>query len=267
MTILFCDVRGFTGISETLNAQGLTRFINMLLTPLTAEIVEHRGTIDKYMGDAIMAFWNAPLPNEGHAVDAVTAAINMANSMTKFNEIWKADCEANGRVFKEAKVGIGLNTGVACVGNMGSDQRFNYSVMGDEVNIASRFEGLTKQYGVTLAIGERTAEMIEPTGMAKIELDLVRVKGRNKPSHLFTLADTLEVPDGRIPELVALHEAFIVAYRSQQWDLAEEKMHAAEAIGAPGLEKLYHIYAERIAEYRAEPPGDDWDGAYTATEK
>jgi len=267
MTILFCDVRGFTGISETLNAQGLTRFINMLLTPLTGEIVDKRGTIDKYMGDAIMAFWNAPLPNEGHAVDAVTAAINMANSMTKFNEIWKADCEANGRVFKEAKVGIGLNTGVACVGNMGSDQRFNYSVMGDEVNIASRFEGLTKQYGVTLAIGERTAEMIEPTGMAKIELDLVRVKGRNKPSHLFTLADTLEVPDGRIPELVALHEAFIVAYRSQQWDLAEEKMHAAEAIGAPGLEKLYHIYAERIAEYRAEPPGDDWDGAYTATEK
>jgi len=267
MTILFCDVRGFTGISETLNAQGLTRFINMLLTPLTGEIVDKRGTIDKYMGDAIMAFWNAPLPNEGHAVDAVTAAINMANSMTRFNEIWKADCEANGRVFKEAKVGIGLNTGVACVGNMGSDQRFNYSVMGDEVNIASRFEGLTKQYGVTLAIGERTAEMIEPTGMAKIELDLVRVKGRNKPSHLFTLADTLEVPDGRIPELVALHEAFIVAYRSQQWDLAEEKMHAAEAIGAPGLEKLYHIYAERIAEYRAEPPGDDWDGAYTATEK
>ncbi len=267
MTILFCDVRGFTGISETLNAQGLTRFINMLLTPLTGEIVEKRGTIDKYMGDAIMAFWNAPLPNPNHAVDAVTAAIAMANSMPKFNEIWKADCEANGSVFKEAKVGIGLNTGIACVGNMGSDQRFNYSVMGDEVNIASRFEGLTKQYGVTLAIGERTAELIEATGMAKIELDLVRVKGRNKPSHLFTLADTLQVPDGRIPELCGHHEAFIEAYRGQRWDEAETHMHAAEAIGAPGLEKLYHIYAERIAEYRAEPPGDDWDGAYTATEK
>jgi adenylate cyclase len=267
MTILFCDVRGFTGISETLNAQGLTRFINMLLTPLTGLIVEHRGTIDKYMGDAIMAFWNAPLPNQGHAVDAVTAAIKMANSMTEFNEVWKADCEAAGRVYKEAKVGIGLNTGIACVGNMGSDQRFNYSVMGDEVNIASRFEGLTKQYGVGLAIGERTAELIGSTGMAKIELDLVRVKGRNTPSRLFTLADTLEVPEGRIPELVALHEAFIVAYRSQQWDEAEAKMHQCEAIGAPGLEKLYHIYADRIAEYRAEPPGDDWDGAYTATEK
>jgi adenylate cyclase len=267
MTILFCDVRGFTGISETLNAQGLTRFINMLLTPLTGKIVEHRGTIDKYMGDAIMAFWNAPLPNDGHAVDAVQAAIAMANSMTKFNEIWKADCEANGRVFKEAKVGIGLNTGVACVGNMGSDQRFNYSVMGDEVNIASRFEGLTKQYGVTLAIGERTAEMIAGTGMSRVELDLVRVKGRNRPSHLFTLAETLDVPEGRTAELLELHEAFIVAYRSQQWDLAEAKMRAAEAIGVPGLEKLYHIYAERIAEYRAEPPGEDWDGAYTATEK
>jgi adenylate cyclase len=267
MTILFCDVRGFTGISETLNAQGLTRFINMLLTPLTGLIVEHRGTIDKYMGDAIMAFWNAPLPNEHHAVDAVTAAIKMANSMTAFNEIWKADCEAAGRVFKEAKVGIGLNTGIACVGNMGSDQRFNYSVMGDEVNIASRFEGLTKQYGVGLAIGERTAELIESTGMARIELDLVRVKGRNKPSRLFTLAETLEVPEGRTPELVTLHAAFITAYRSQQWDEAEAKMRQCEAIGAPGLEKLYHIYADRIAEYRVNPPGDDWDGAYTATEK
>jgi adenylate cyclase len=267
MTILFCDVRGFTGISETLNAQGLTRFINMLLTPLTAEIVERRGTIDKYMGDAIMAFWNAPLPNPNHAVDAVQAAIAMANSMPRFNEIWKADCEANGRVFKEAKVGIGLNTGIASVGNMGSDQRFNYSVMGDEVNIASRFEGLTKQYGVTLAIGERTAEMISGTGMSRLELDLVRVKGRNKPSHLFTLAETLGVPDGRIPELLGHHEAFIAAYRSQRWDEAETHMRAAEAIGAPGLEKLYHIYAERIAEYRAEPPGADWDGAYTATEK
>ncbi|HEX4506210.1 MAG TPA: adenylate/guanylate cyclase domain-containing protein, partial [Alphaproteobacteria bacterium] len=128
-------------------------------------------------------------------------------------------------------------------------------------------EGLTKQYGVTLAIGERTAEMIAGTGMSRVELDLVRVKGRNKPSHLFTLAETLDVPEGRTAELLQVHEAFIAAYRSQQWDLAEEKMHAAEAIGAPGLEKLYHIYAERIAEYRAEPPGEDWDGAYTATEK
>jgi len=267
MTIMFCDVRGFTGISETLDAHGLTRFINMLLTPLTGEILERRGTIDKYMGDAIMAFWNAPLPNPEHADFAVKAGIAMANSMARFNEIWKADCEAAGRVYKEVKIGVGLNTGVCCVGNLGSDQRFDYSVIGDEVNIASRFEGLTKQYGVTLAIGERTAELIEHTGMAKIELDLVRVKGRNKPSNLYTLADTLEVPDGRIPDLVALHEAFIVAYRSQQWDEAEAKMHAAEAIGAPGLEKLYHIYADRIAHYRAEPPGADWDGAYTATEK
>ena len=267
MTIMFCDVRGFTGISETLDAQGLTRFINMLLTPLTGEILERRGTIDKYMGDAIMAFWNAPLPNEDHAKFAVEAGIAMANSMAHFNEIWKADCEAGGRVYKEVKIGVGLNTGIACVGNLGSDQRFDYSVIGDEVNIASRFEGLTKQYGVTMAIGERTAEMIADTGMSRLEIDLVRVKGRNKPSRLFTLAETLQVPDGRIPELLGHHEAFIEAYRSQRWDEAETHMHAAEAIGAPGLEKLYHIYADRIAEYRAEPPGNDWDGAYTATEK
>jgi adenylate cyclase len=267
MTIMFCDVRGFTGISETLDAQGLTRFINMLLTPLTGEILERRGTIDKYMGDAIMAFWNAPLPNEDHAKFAVEAAIAMANSMTKFNEVWKADCEAGGRIYKEVKVGVGLNTGIACVGNLGSDQRFDYSVIGDEVNIASRFEGLTKQYGMTLAIGERTAEMIANTGMARLEIDLVRVKGRVKPSRLFTLAETLHVPDGRMDALLPLHETFITAYRSQQWDEAEAKMAAASAIGVPGLVMLYQIYADRIAHYRAEPPGADWDGAYTATEK
>ncbi len=267
MTIMFCDVRGFTGISETLDAQGLTRFINMLLTPLTGEILQRRGTVDKYMGDAIMAFWNAPLPNEGHANDAAQAGIAMANSMVEFNRVWKADCEANGRVYKEVKIGVGLNTGIACVGNLGSDQRFDYSVIGDEVNIASRFEGLTKQYGMTLAIGERTAEMIAGTGAARLEIDLVRVKGRIKPSRLFTLAETLHVPDGRMDELLPLHEAFITAYRSQQWDEAEALMAKASALGVPGLEKLYEIYAERIAEYRAEPPGADWDGAFTATEK
>ena len=118
-----------------------------------------------------------------------------------------------------------------------------------------------------LAIGERTAEMITSTGMAKIELDLVRVKGRNTPSRLFTLAETLHVPDGRMDELLPLHEAFLTAYRSQQWDEAEAKMAAASAIGVPGLVVLYQIYADRIAHYRAEPPGADWDGAYTATEK
>jgi adenylate cyclase len=219
------------------------------------------------MGDAIMAFWNAPLPNEDHAKFAVEAAIAMANSMTKFNEMWKADCEAGGRIYKEVKVGVGLNTGIACVGNLGSDQRFDYSVIGDEVNIASRFEGLTKQYGMTLAIGERTAEKIANTGMKRLEIDLVRVKGRIKPSRLFTLAETLHVPEGRMDELLPLHEAFIDTYRSQQWDEAEAKMETAKAIGVPGLEKLYEIYAERIAHYRAEPPGADWDGAFTATEK
>jgi len=267
MTIMFCDVRGFTGISETLDAQGLTRFINMLLTPLTGEILARRGTVDKYMGDAIMAFWNAPLPNEGHANDAAQAGIAMANSMVEFNRVWKADCEANGRVYKEVKIGVGLNTGIACVGNLGSDQRFDYSVIGDEVNIASRFEGLTKQYGMTLAIGERTAEMIAGTGAARLEIDLVRVKGRVKPSRLFTLAETLHVPDGRMDELLPLHEAFIAAYRSQKFDEAEALMAKASAIGVPGLEKLYEIYADRIAHYRAEPPPADWDGAYTATEK
>ena len=118
-----------------------------------------------------------------------------------------------------------------------------------------------------LAIGERTAEKIANTGMKRLEIDLVRVKGRIKPSRLFTLAETLHVPDGRMDELPLLHEAFIDAYRSQRWDEAEAKMETAKDIGVPGLVTLYEIYAQRIAHYRAEPPGADWDGAFTATEK
>ncbi len=268
LTIMFCDVRNFTSISEALgDAAALTKFINTLLTPLTGAILERGGTVDKYMGDAIMAFWNAPLPNPDHARQAAEAAIAMAAAMPDLNVIFKAEAEANGRKHVEVKVGIGLNTGIACVGNLGSEQRFDYSVIGDEVNIASRFEGLTKQYGMTLAIGERTAESIASTGLKTLEIDLVRVKGRMTPSRLFTLAETLHVPEGRMDDLLALHQAFIDLYRTQQWDAAEAKMKAAQALEVPGLEKLYHIYEDRMAHYRAEPPGADWDGAFTATEK
>lgn len=268
LTIMFCDVRNFTSISEALgDAAALTKFINTLLTPLTGAILERGGTVDKYMGDAIMAFWNAPLPNAEHARLAAEAAVAMADSMPALNEIWKAEAEAAGRKHIEVKVGIGLNTGIACVGNLGSEQRFDYSVIGDEVNIASRFEGLTKQYGMTVAIGERTAESIASTGLKTLEIDLVRVKGRLTPSRLFTLAETLHVPAGRMDELLPLHAAFIAAYRSQQWEEAIALKAKASALEVPGLEKLYDIYAHRIEDYLANPPGADWDGAYTATEK
>jgi adenylate cyclase len=191
----------------------------------------------------------------------------MAAAMPALNEVFKAEAEANGRKYVEVKVGIGLNTGIACVGNLGSEQRFDYSVIGDEVNVASRFEGLTKQYGMTVAIGERTAESIASTGIKTLEIDLVRVKGRLTPSRLSTLADTLHVPEGAMDELLQLHPAFIAAYRSQQWDEALALKAKASALGVPGLEKLYDIYQHRIDDYLANPPGADWDGAYTATEK
>jgi len=268
LTIMFCDVRNFTSISEALgDAAALTKFINTLLTPLTGAILERGGTVDKYMGDAIMAFWNAPLPNSEHARLATEAAVAMAAAMPALNEVFKAEAEANGRKYVEVKVGIGLNTGIACVGNLGSEQRFDYSVIGDEVNVASRFEGLTKQYGMTVAIGERTAESIASTGIKTLEIDLVRVKGRLTPSRLSTLADTLHVPEGAMDELLQLHPAFIAAYRSQQWDEALALKAKASALGVPGLEKLYDIYQHRIDDYLANPPGADWDGAYTATEK
>ncbi|KAB2858714.1 MAG: adenylate/guanylate cyclase domain-containing protein, partial [Bauldia sp.] len=156
LTLLFCDVRNFTAISERMSAHELTRFINSLLTPLSAIILEERGTIDKYMGDAIMAFWNAPLDDADHANHACRAALAMTVAMAGLNRKWKAEAAAAGRAFHRVAIGIGINTGDCCVGNLGSEQRFDYSAIGDDVNIASRFEGLCRLYGVPIVVGEAT---------------------------------------------------------------------------------------------------------------
>ncbi len=160
VTLMFCDVRNFTTISEQMTAQELTRFINNLLTPLSEIILANRGTIDKYIGDAIMAFWNAPIDDSEHAQHALHSALTMVARMEELNEHWRKDALAAGRPYKDVRIGIGINSGDVCVGNLGSSQRFDYSAIGDNVNVASRFEGLSKVYGVPMVVGEATMERL-----------------------------------------------------------------------------------------------------------
>jgi adenylate cyclase len=265
LTLLFCDVRNFTTISERLNASELTRFINELLTPLSDVILRQRGTIDKYMGDAIMAFWNAPLPVPDHAAQACRSALEMAARMHDLNRRWREEAAAAGRPFQEVRIGIGINTGNCCVGNLGSVQRFDYSAIGDEVNIASRFEGLAKVYGLTAIVGERTIRFAPE--FPAIELDLVRVKGREAPVPIYSFCHLIDDNEERMVKLLKSHVAFLAAYRSGHWDEAEASIRECRAFGIARLEHYYAVFLERIAEYRASPPPADWGGVFTAQEK
>jgi len=265
ITLLFCDVRNFTSISEGMSAHELTTFINQLLTPLSEIILAHRGTIDKYIGDAIMAFWNAPLDEPDHARLACNAALDMAARMHALNADWQERAAAEGRKFELVKIGVGINTGNCCVGNLGSAQRFDYSAIGDEVNIASRLEGLSKMYGMTAIAGERTVGGSGP--FAALELDLVRVKGRVRPVRIYTLLDLLDGDRNQHARLKLKHERFLTAYRGQEWEVAEAAIGECRALGIAALDTYYSIFAARVADFRARPPAPDWDGAFTALEK
>jgi adenylate cyclase len=270
MTFLFCDVRGFTSISERFEnePEGLTRLINRFLTPMTDEILARRGSIDKYMGDCIMAFWNAPLDNPGHAEDACQAALAMHRALATLNADIAAEEKAAGREPFALRMGVGLNTGRCVVGNMGSEQRFDYSVLGDAVNLASRLEGQSKTYGVDTLIGEATQAAVP--NHAALELDLVAVKGRSGGARIFTLLGDNAVRENPVfADLARDQAAMLAAYRSQDWPAARA-MIAACRDGLPPewpLTDYYTLMEERIAQYESDPPGADWDGVYVATTK
>ncbi len=266
MTLLFSDVRGFTGIAEGMSAEELTRFINSLFTPLSNVIMEQGGTIDKYMGDAVMAFWNAPLDDPDHARHGCRAALGMMACMEGLNKTWRAEWEAQGRPFKPVEIGVGLNTGESCVGNMGSEKRFDYSVIGDNVNVASRLEGQTKTYDVGIVVGEST-KLLAPE-FAYLELDILKVKGRSLPVRAYALlGDEQMTTLNTFQALVPLHEAMLAHFRAREWDAAEAALHQCEAAQGFGLETLYEIYRSRINTFRREPPPDGWDGSYEALHK
>jgi adenylate cyclase len=267
MTLLFCDVRGFTTISEQFDAQGLTRLINRFLTPMTDVILARQGTIDKYMGDCIMAFWNAPEDDAQHAAHACESALAMKERLVTVNQELEAESKVENRKHIPINVGIGLNSGPVCVGNMGSDQRFDYSVLGDNVNLASRLEGQSKTYGVTCVIGENTRN--EAPDYACLELDLIKVKGKHEAVRIFTLLGKPEMcQDPRFIALEAEHKALLASYRTQNWDEARVHLAKCRELGEwLKLEHLYDLYEERIADYSEHSPGADWDGVYVAKTK
>jgi adenylate cyclase len=270
MTILFSDVRGFTTISEHYkdDPQGLTRLMNRFLTPLTNAIIERKGTIDKYIGDAIMAFWNAPVDDDEQEANACDAALEMQARAAALNVELKREAEANGGKYMPLRIGVGLNTGPCVVGNMGSDFRFNYSVLGDTVNFASRLEARTKDYRLPLVIGSRTAEGARQK-FATMEIDLIQVKGKTQPEAVFAVLGRAEVEqDPRCGELRELNAQMLARFRKQQWDetldLVDRCRKAADGFDVAGL---YDMYLERIETYRADPPGPHWDGVYAAESK
>lgn len=265
MTFHFCDVRGFTTISEMFDPKGLTQLLNRLLTPMTDVILQNKGTIDKYIGDCIMAYWNAPLDDPDHARNACRAALEMHRRLIEVNAENKARIAVEGGKYVEIHIGTGLNTGPCVVGNMGSEQRFDYSVLGDDVNLASRLEGQSKTYGVNIVIGPNTRA--QAPEFAALELDLLRVKGKTQPVRIYALlAGPDEAQTPAFKKLAGNHESMLTAYRKQDWAEAERLIVECRA-GGMGLSGLYDLYVSRINAYREQPPAPDWDGVYIATSK
>ncbi|KLK92429.1 adenylate cyclase [Microvirga vignae] len=248
LTVLFSDVRGFTSIAESYkdDPQGLTALINRLFTPLTRDIMDRHGTVDKYMGDAIMAFWNAPLTDPSHEVNACEAALAMLDSLRELNEQRQRDAGGDQSV-PSLRIGIGLNTGLCVVGNFGSDRHFNYSALGDAVNLASRLEGLTKHYGVPIIIGEKTARAVH-TRFSVLEIDHMQAKGKRELERIFTIVGRADAATSS--DFVTLNErnrAMLAAYRSQEWQQALEMILLCRELGKNfGLDDYYDLYIQRI---------------------
>ena len=265
MTVLFCDIRSFSRISEQLDPRSIIRFLISFLTPMCDILLERKATIDKFIGDAILAFWNAPLDDPDQHANAARSALGMVDRLQqlnlempgKKNEPWPG----------EVSIGIGLNAGPCCVGNMGSAQRLSYSLIGDTVNLASRIEGLTKYYKVSIAMGSAMHAALP--NFASIELDLVRVVGRETPEAVYALVgDEAVAASLEFASFASGHGSMIRAYRAQQWDAAEHMLEQWQPTAAKfGLSGFYDLYRERIAALREAPLPTDWDGVFTASEK
>lgn len=265
MTFLFSDVRGFTAISESYkhDPQGLTTLMNRFLTPLTNAILDHKGTIDKYMGDAIMAFWNAPLNDKSHEVNACRAALDMLDRLALLNRTLESEAQADGREFLPLRIGVGLNTGDCVVGNLGSAVHFDYSVLGDSVNVASRLENQSKVYGFPIIAGASTA-LTAKDAVAVIEIDYVVVKGKTEPEAVYAVVgDKSFETTEQFKTSSQLVARIVAAFRAREWDEALRLIESGRCKEALPIPKGFlELYVERIEEFRANPPPDDWNGAY-----
>jgi adenylate cyclase len=270
MTIMFSDMRGFTSISETYknDPQGLTGLMNRFLTPLTNAILDRKGTIDKYMGDAIMAFWNAPLDDKEHQINACEAALDMLEQVDALNKEREAEAEEGGHAYIPLNIGVGLNTGTCVVGNMGSDLRFDYSVFGDSVNLASRLEGQSKEYGFPIIVGSNTA-LAARDRFAILELDFIMVKGKTEPEVIYAIAGREDTArSGSFQRLRNLTIEMLACYRSRDWDGALAAIERGRrSDDARSLDLLYNLYETRIRGFQKDPPPQDWNGAFALLTK
>ena len=262
LSIMFTDVRGFTAISEHYGAdvQGLTKIMNRYMTAMTAKILANNGTLDKYIGDAQMAFWNAPLDDKHHAINAVKTALQMLGDLESFNnEIAKDGIPAFG-------MGLGINTGSVVVGNMGSDQRFDYTCLGDSVNLASRLEGQSKPYGVKLVIGQTTNEQVKDTYFT-VELDYIAVKGKKEGIRIYTVIDETDMLRSKLFTERELHIKMLNYYRNRSWDQAIAMCKTLTSSFGGQLQSYYQMWIERCQELKQNDPGPGWDTVYRAPSK
>jgi adenylate cyclase len=248
LSIMFTDVRGFTTISEHYgkDVQGLTKIMNRYMTAMTGKIIENNGTLDKYIGDAQMAFWNAPLDDADHAINAVRTGLSMLEDLDEFNK----EIAAEG--IPPFGMGLGINTADVVVGNMGSTQRFDYTCLGDGVNLASRLEGQSKGYGVRIILGPETAQLVQDT-YPVVELDNIAVKGKNEGVRIYTVGNTVAY----------MHQEFLKEYYRGDWKRATDWARRMVNDDSVTIKHYYELMIERMAEGLPA----NWDGTYRATSK
>ncbi|MEM7321249.1 MAG: adenylate/guanylate cyclase domain-containing protein, partial [Pseudomonadota bacterium] len=289
LTLLFSDVRGFTAIAEDFkdDPAALTRLMNEFLTILSNAIMDNGGTIDKFMGDAVMAFWNAPGQNKDHIRLACRTALRMTRDIKAFNsrraaterlarmkarkrEISSADSDLTPTKIHRINVGIGINTGPCVVGNMGSEGRFDYTALGDPVNVASRLEGQSRYYGAQVILGSATARVVADE-LAVLELDTVRVVGKELPEQIFALVGDSELRQKpEFQSAIEQNREMLQAYRTQDWTKAETQLELVEATYRDlrlKLDDYVALYRQRISDLRATPPAANWDGVFSFTKK
>ncbi len=257
LTILFSDIRGFTSLSETMSANDLCTFLNEYLTPMTSAVMDEHGTVDKFIGDAVMAFWNAPLPIEKHIFYGCRCAIEMMSALDQLNISWAE------RGLPAIEIGIGIHTGVARVGNMGSNQRFDYTVMGDTVNLSSRLEGLNKMYGTNILVSGAVYTELQESDFAFRLVDTVRVKGKNEPATVYELLGWKNDNQSRTLELQEYDEA-MAAYKEGKFQAAGQLFK--ELAKEYPEDRLYALYEERCTSLAASPP-EKWEGITDMTSK
>jgi adenylate cyclase len=258
LTALFSDIRGFTSISEKLSPEQLVEFLNEYLSKMSQLVLQYEGTLDKYMGDAIMAFYGAPIEQADHAQRACKTAVDMIVRLKELHVGWET------RGLPPMDIGIGINSGDMSVGNMGSRDRFDYTIMGDNVNLASRLEGINKEYGTNIVISEFTYALIRHQSFLVRELDTVRVKGKDEPVTIYELLGYASLYEHKKPVVAKFCEG-LSAYKQRDWNLALERF--GEALELDPSDTPSAKYISRCEAYQHTPPPDDWDGVFVMTTK